>query len=293
LLLTTTSGLAWAQGVPFGAFNLPVERFGGLFTGAMLDVSPKRVVEKLEAAREADLRLVVSLPGGSKKNYRKPDKTFDLEPWKGRMDRFLGIDLAPFVAEGTLLANYLIDEPKCRSCWGGERIPNQVLDEMAAYSRRLFPELPTTVRVEPSVLEQPGWTWQHLDGAWAQFSARKAPVEDYLAKQVESARRQGLALIVGLNVIAGGDGSSGIRSKEPWSDHWAMSADEILMYGSALLRNSDVCAFIMWRYFEPDEYAYYERPDVHRALTEISRRAAARSPTSCRPPARATEAQAE
>ena len=46
--------------------------------------------------------------------------------------------------------------------------------------------------------------------------------------------------------------SSGVRAKEPWSKHWALSAGEIRRYGSALVDEPDVCALLMWRYFEPD-----------------------------------------
>jgi hypothetical protein len=79
-----------------------------------------------------------------------------------------------------------------------------------------------------------------------------------------------------MNVLDGGDGSSGIRGTQPRT--WAMSAAELRRYGTALLSHSYVCAFSMWRY----SGTYYNRADVKSVMTELSTKAKSHPRTSCR-----------
>ena len=54
-----------------------------------------------------------------------------------------------------------------------------------------------------------------------------------VAAEAAAAKNKGLGLVVGLNVINGGNGSSGIRGDR--SGEWSMSASEIRNYGYAML----------------------------------------------------------
>jgi hypothetical protein len=99
---------------------------------------------------------------------------------------------------------------------------------------------------------------------------------DWIAQQVKRAKSKGLGLVAGLNVLDGGDGSSGIRGTQPRT--WAMSAAELRKFGSALLSQSHVCAFAMWRYSS----TYYTRADVKSAMADLSAQARSHARTSCR-----------
>lgn len=77
-------------------------------------------------------------------------------------------------------------------------------------------------------------------------------------------------------MVDGGDGSSGLRGTQP--NTWAMSAAELKKYGSALLSQSYVCAFSMWRY----SATYYNRADVKSAMADLSAQAKSHTRTSCR-----------
>lgn len=275
-------------GIPFGPHNLPEETYGTLFDGAVLVLAPDSAVEDLTRASDAGLRVVIDLSSG-RRHFTNPDGTFNLDLWKARIDRFAGVDLAPFIADGTIIAHHLIDEAKARSRWGGQIVDNPTLDELARYSKQYWPDLVTTVRIQPSTLERhaagydvpmPDWRWQHLDTAWAQYASRKGPVEEYAAAEVAGAIQQGLGLIIGMNVMTGGDGSSGRASPEGYSG-WAMTADEFRRYGTALLAQPYVCAFIMWRY-DPDGYPYFAQADIASAAGDIARLAADHPPASCR-----------
>jgi hypothetical protein len=284
------------RGIPLGPPKLPRELYGGVFTGTKIAVTPESAVADLNAARSGSMRVFLILVG-AQRHYKHEDGTFDIDRWKSLVDEFRGLDLDEFVADGTIVAHQLVSEAKARSQWGGTVIPNHVLDEMARYSKEIWPTMPTVLRTDPSDLEEhaaafgvrwPGWTWRYLDAASARFLDRKGDLEQFAASEQASARRQRLALVVGMNVLSGGDGSSGIASPRP--GRWAMSPDELRRYGSTLLERTKACAFEMWRYETPgstfEDFEYFRRPEISAAVAELAAIAAARPARSCRRPAR-------
>ncbi len=58
----------------------------------------------------------------------------------------------------------------------------------------------------------------------------------------------------------------------------SMSAAELRRYGTALLGQSYVCAFSMWRYSD----SYYNRADVKVVMADLSALAKSHAKTSCR-----------
>jgi hypothetical protein len=280
------------RGIPFGPPKLPEELYGDVFTGTKLTVTPESVVADLNEARSKSMRVFVILVG-AQRHYKNPDGTFNIDLWKSLVDEFRAVDLGQFVEDGTIVAHQLVSEAKARNQWSETVIPNNVLDEMARYSKEIWPTMPTVLRTDPSDLEEhaaafgvpwPGWKWRYLDAASARYLVRKGRVEDFAANEQASARRQRLALVAGLNVLSGGDGSSGIAS--PHTGRWAMSPDELRRYGSAMLLRTTACAFEMWRYETPDSafenYRYFRRPDIIEAVAELGAIASRRPSRPCR-----------
>ena len=282
-----------SRGIPLGPPKLPEELYGEVFTGTKLTVTPDSIVADLNDARSKSMRVFVIMVG-AQRHYKNVDGRFNLDLWKSLIDEYRGIDLEDFVQDGTIVAHQLVSEAKARSQWNGTVISNNVLDEMARYSKEIWPTMPTVLRTDPSDLEEhaaaygtpwPGWKWSHLDAASARYLTRKGRVEDFAANEQVSARRQDLALVVGLNVLSGGDGSSGISS--PRSGRWAMSADELRRYGSTLLLETTACAFEMWRYETPgsafEDFEYFRRPEINAAVVELAAIASRRPSLPCRP----------
>ena len=219
------------------------------------------------------------------------DGTFNIDLWKANIDKWAGIDIAPFIADGTIVGHFMIDEPTWHKSWG-RTVTAAELDEMARYSKQYWPNLPTVVRDRPTYLAKhaggwntpiPDWEWKYLDVAWAQYRSNKGPVGAFTAAEVASAKAQGLGLVAGLNVIDGGDGSSGIWSGgAPQSqDAWAMSADEIRSYGSELIGSNYVCGFVVWRYYDSTEFSYWERAQIQAAIADLRSLAASHTASSC------------
>ncbi len=286
--LAASGASAAGGGVPFGASKLPSALFGKPFTETKLEVSPDSILSELTQARAGGMRVFIILVG-PQHHYQNSNGSFNLAMWKARVDRFRGIDLSGFVKDGTIIGHQLVSESKARSQFGETVIPNDVLDEMARCSKEIWPTMATMLRTDPTDLEEhaagykagrPSWKWTHLDAASARYLARKGSADKFATDQQASADRQKLALVVGLNVFSGGDGSSGIRS--PADGKWAMSADELRRYGSTLLSRTKPCAFEMWRYETPksefETFKYFRRPEIMAAMEELAA-LAARTPT--------------
>lgn len=255
------------------------------YSSAEFEAYYDTLVDELNLARSEGRSMIVML-ARSRHHYQNPDGTFNLDMWKARIDEYAGFDFTPWINDGTLLVHYLISEPMARSRWGGEVIPAAVLDEMARYSKQYWPTLPTAVREQPTDLIQhaggygvpvPGWNWTYLDTSWARYSARKGPIEEFIADEVAAARAKGLGLILGMNVLSGGDGSSGVIG---YADGWVMSVDEALDYGSQLISEPYGCGMIMWQ-IDIDDIVYFALPEIDAAMTELAALASTRSARSC------------
>jgi hypothetical protein len=200
---------------------------------------------------------------GNERHYKSGGR-FSLTKWKERVNRFRGINFTQFIKDGTIIAHYLIDEPNDAHNWGSP-ISGATLEEMARYSKQLWPGMPTVVRAESSYLAKFSTRYSALDAAWAQYVTRKGTPTDFIRRNVSDAQRKGLALVTGLNVSAGVNGH-------------AMSGAQIKAFGSALLASSYPCAFISWQY----RSGYASASSVKDAMRYLSSKARNRPTKSCR-----------
>jgi hypothetical protein len=271
-------GTSSYPGIPFGTYSMPTAYLNSVHTGSVMAglVSPTNIVTVLTETRNKGGRLVVKLSKGRQHFVTNPDGTFSLTKWKALVDQYRNIDLAPFIADGTILGHFLIDEPHRTTRWGGQVIPQATVEEMAAYSKQIWPTMPTLVRVVPSWLAAAPVTYTHLDAGWLQYTSDKGDVTALVTAEVAVAKSKGLGLVVGMNVLDGGDGSSRIAG---WSQgKYAMSATEIRSYGTVLLDQSYACGFYMWSH----DTEYYSRTDIMAAMAELSAKAGVHAKTSCR-----------
>jgi hypothetical protein len=267
------------RGVPFGLAGLPYQAFGRPYTGAVLIASRAELAAHLRAAQAGHTRLVLNLAGSSNR-YTNSDGTFNMALWKSRVDAFRDVDLAPYVTEGLVLAHYLVDEPNAPDTWGGRGISPAEVEEMAQYSKSIWPSLPTAVRARPGWLKNAGFGWQYLDVAWAQWAGPNGgsggrTAEQYRDENVAEAKALGLGLVFGMNLLDGGDGSSGVPGTIP--GRWQMSPGEVIQVGTVLAQTPYACALLNWRY-NPE---FEGRPDTRAALDSVAAAAADRGGISC------------
>ena len=261
------------MGIPFGPFGLPASLYGREFNATFRALPPKVLLSELEAARQAGARVVVRLVGGHSRYKRKG--TFDMDLWKARLDRFREIDFSSYIEDGTIVGHFILDEPHDRSNWGGKVISRATIDEMARYSKELWPSMATIIRGKPDYLK--GYQYRYLDAAWMQYTVSFGPIEDFIRTNVQDARASGLGLVAGLNVINGGSKTSGIPGRRPGK--YGMSASELKTWGGALLAEPTTCAFIVWEY----DSLYFSRPAIKAALDELGQQARNLPKKACRP----------
>jgi hypothetical protein len=259
------AAVAFAGGIPFGTFNLPNTAFGDRYNGAHRNIAPSDLLASLSAIQSRGGRVVLVLAGGPN-NYKDAEGHFSFSLWRSRVDRFRSVDFSSFVADGTVFGHYLLDEPNDAANWNGEPIPGDTVEAMARYSKQIWPELATVVRVEPAYLARFGVDYQYLDAAWSQYVYRKGDVRDFTSRNVADAQSLGLGLVVGLNILAGGQGGV------------PMTATEVRDWGSVLLGSSYPCAFISWKY----DATYLGSTDVGAAMDALRSQAQGRASKSCR-----------
>jgi hypothetical protein len=173
---------------------------------------------------------------------------------------------------------YLLDEPNHQTRWGPEgSVPQATVEQMACYSKSLFPRIATAVRASPEWLAQKPVTYRCLDGAWAQYRANRGAIAGYVKIHKDGAVALGLWVGFAINVLDGGDGSSGWKhSTSPnGSPLYSMSPAEILAYGVPMV-GAKPCALSGFRFDEP----YLAKPGVRVALDSLAR-LASQQPRDC------------
>ncbi len=275
---TTTSAspaAAVAPGIVFASSRMSPSQLNSVHTGVWAPSTPSAVLSYLSQVRAKGGRAVIVLVGDGVP--RNGDNTFNLALWKSALDRYRGINFNSYISDGTLVAHRLMDEPHFESRWGNKVVPQAVVEEAAKYSKQLWPTLPTMVSSPPNWLAAAPVTYTHLDAGLAMFRSKTSSTPSrWVAQQAARAKEKGLGMFAGLNVLDGGDGSSGWRGTQPRT--WQMSAKEVRSYGSALLAESRVCGFFMWRYASE----YYNRADVKSAMADLSGLARNHARTPCR-----------
>jgi hypothetical protein len=250
--------------LPFGLFQAPADAYTTDWTGSFYRADPTRIERQLDRAARAKMRIILSLTNVSAS--KNSDGTFSLTRWKAQVDAYRKLDLAAYVSSGTMYAHSLVDQPNCASCWGGRAISWETVEEMARYSKSVWPALATTVRAAPSMLAGASFHWSYLDAGWAQYTTRRGDAKAFVDHEASIARAEGLGLIVGVNFLeAGGDGTP------------AMGATQIKQVGAAIARSTSVCALVGWKYDD----AYLGQSGIRQAMDSVAAVAKSRSTSGC------------
>lgn len=236
----------------------------------------------LPRAQEAGMKVGLNMTGWHG-NYTDGDGNFDVDMWIDQMSNWEGVDLSEYIADGTLFAHMLLDDI---DTFPGEGPSAQDLDDMAEYSKSIFPNLLVYVRHTVTKADVPdGGQYKHVDAFLNQYKAYEGntpvDVEDFAEDTYETAQDLGVGIINGLNICDGGDGSSGVVG---WrSDKYAMSATEISEYGKVLMEVDGLIAFLMWEYDKYDPWhddifttgaPYFDQDELTDAIFGLSEFAA-------------------
>ena len=292
-------GASASEGIPFGFWGLNgyrteegfadvAERFGANVTVLSVEVSWATWAKKnlFPDAAAAGMKLVVRLTG-EHDNYTDDDGNFDIDMWKDVLDGWVDMGLDDFIDDGTIIGHILIDDVQN---FEGADPTGDELDEMARYSKALFPDLLAIVRLQADQLPVPtAGTYAYVDAAVNQYnSVKDGDIADYGEDTATAADALDVGIVSGLNIVDGGDGSSGVEGYS--GGRYAMSADEIRRYGAVLLTVEACGMFLMWEYDGETPWAdgtsigtdYFDEDDLTDALAELGHIASTHEPVPLR-----------
>jgi hypothetical protein len=289
-------------GIPVGTHMIPPDELvarRAQYSATLRRLTPDNVDKYLKFALDNGQREIVSIVG--KEFMKDASGRFSMANWRALADKWKGT--APifqkYVNSGTLIGIYVIDEPYCAQCWGGKPPTMAEVLEMGRHVKALLgPSVPTIARAAPTWFVSkvsPADLVPAFDAGWCQWAYGMNPgmtASQYAAKCVQDAKKMGLKVVMGMNALNGGDGSSGIRGTD--SRHWQVSAAELTRYNGNFVTNPGVCALSNWQFspIYPSSglsagqlalvRAFDNRADVKAALQAINLAAKARPYMDCR-----------
>ena len=266
-------------GLAFGHAQQPATTWGMDIGATVYTAQPESLLARLESARRLNLRLYVSLSGSVP--YLRDANGFSLTLWKQRVDRFRGLDLQPYIDDGTIAGHFLLDEADDKSNWNGKIVPVELVEQMAAYSKAIWPTMPAIIRASTAYLGTYHGTYDQLDGVRVQYHARFGDLDQFISTNVRQAKELGLIVVGGLNVLRGGGEESGLLNPSSADDKrpkYYMNASQLKTWGRRFLSEPGLCGFILWEY----DSAYLARPDINAAIEQLEQQARGLPNRSCR-----------
>ena len=168
-----------------------------------------------------------------------------------------------------------MDEPQDATQWNGHPVTPAQIEQMAAYSKQVWPTMVTMIRSTLPYLK--GSQYPHLDAIRIQYLERFGPIDAWIAGSVQDAKSLHLAMVGGLNALNGGSKNSGIPGKS--EGKFAMNADELRTFGRTFLAEPYICGFLMYQW----EPGYFNRTDIRAAMSDLSDVARQLPNRVCRP----------
>jgi hypothetical protein len=296
VIVSLPAGSGSTTGIPFGPFALmqgATWRYGrgpSSFTLNLSAVEPAVMPQTIAVARDAGVRLVLAMTGGSHSQYLTNAK-FDLAKWKSRQKLFdtpaNKEAVAAGVADGTIVAASVMDEPH-HSSWGG--VPTKaMIDEMSAFTKAIFPTLPTASVVPWSW--NPSTTYKHLDLIISQYREREpGDLLSYQAGAIAAAKANKTGLMFSMNVLdwsvpattgdpcpipqTGGPGTQGDLGVKSCR----ITAAVLERDGLALGLTPQSCGLLMWKF----DTLMFDQTAYKNAVSKIRTAVQGRPSASCR-----------
>lgn len=194
---------------------------------------------------------------------------------KAAIDTYAGISaVSTAISNGTFDILIVLDDVAAQF-WGGVTPSISDLSEVCAYAQSTFGStVKTMIRktatslIGMTGLDYAGCQYLAVNGDW-DGSGGGSGATAFRTNQETAASRIGCKIVFSLNLLNGGDGTSGILGTR--AGHYAMSGTEIRTYGRVLMSSAMCKRFLMWRYDIDGNYAnYFASTSVHSAISDLS-----------------------
>ncbi|HEX6615007.1 MAG TPA: hypothetical protein VF046_01765 [Gemmatimonadales bacterium] len=260
---------AESHGLAAGLSAWPADFYcDGVTTGALQQIDPRAVLERVQLAARCGVRLVLTPPRRNLTADGRPNGSFSVDSAKRVTDRFAAA-LPPDTLRkyrSTLLGLNLADDYTCTECWGGKPITQVQIAAWAAYARTKLPDLPLGVRVTPDWVQAYPGLAPLLDYTWAQYHTKKGDAQAYYDQAAEVAGALGLRVVMGVNV----ENCYGVGT--------ACSAADLRRFGMLAVSHPAACAFLSWRY----DAGTWASDEIRGTWDELFAIARARPAQDCR-----------
>ena len=282
-----------ATGIGFGHFR--EDAFGPLRTATVSPV-PQDGLTAVVTARVWGAQVFLNITGATSNTSCALDAAgvFSLPLWQACFDRYalpLHAAITAYGDTGSIAAIYLLDEPPHPNRWGpAGTITPAMVEAMAAYSKSLFPRIPTAVRAAPSYLRSYGKPFVHLDLTWGQYACRRGMLGPWRDQMTTGAKQLGLGLVLSLNALDGGCTSPAMATEagypglfegfggsvENGKQFYAMGPRALSLWGRALVGHG--CALLLWQY----RSGYSDHPAIRPVADSLARLAREQPARPCR-----------
>lgn len=258
--------------------------------GHMSGQSWQTVKEILDAARAEGARVTLKVTGGN-----GAGGTFNLAAWKDAFDNVSHdtMNVNGYVADGTLIAHYAIDEPFTDF---PNNMSSQILEDMCQYqkSKPGWSQVPCVVRdMNTRLAEKRPGGYQFVDAGWAAIADHQYVqqynnnMQQYFEANLNAGEQVGLGLMYGFNLLNGGREVAGCAKPDnPTSHNCAMTPAEVREVADAIaaIGSNQGCGLIGWE-IDPEvgspQRNYFLRSDIQSALTYMKNTVGGLSPGVC------------
>jgi len=215
----------------FGMSNTPMGAVGGLFTGNQKALGNWYTSDLPFAASRGC--VMVGGPGGGdriKLNGNRWDYDFFLDAWRGIFTPLYST-LLTYTSSGFFFGASIADDVTSESLWGPGGVDMTEFASAVGVLHSEFPGIRLGSRMRPS--QAPFDIG--LDFYFCQYSAERGSASSFAATEYTICLARSAYLIVCINYLHGGDGSSGVRyangthkGQSAWN--WMCSPTEVVTY---------------------------------------------------------------
>lgn len=257
-----------ASGLPFGTWSswaspTSLKANAEVFSASMGSINATDLLQKVDASRRMGKKIMLAMTGGHVPYLT--NGVFDRNKWNAAMQTYntpiMRDAIAKGVADGTIIANSVMDEPQVRglgdgNTWGPAGTMTKArVDSMCGYVKAMFPTLPVGV-VHTHDAFEPTKSYRVCEFIVDQYESRFGSVTAFRDAGLALARRDGHAIAFSLNIMNGGTQAvrDGLWScpltttggRGTYDPNCRMTAAQVREYGTVL--GLAGCGLMMWRY---------------------------------------------
>lgn len=238
---------------PFGIHNIPLEGMA-VWNSTIAGLRQPNAVSYLAKSKQAGSKNMFRF--GGDRDWMRNGK-FSYAAWKAVIDAVYNdpetrAAVNNATADRSFFCHYVIDEPFHPTRYGGP-IDFSVVEDMCEYSKTLFPNLPTVIRVAP-VDSRFSRHMSGLDWLWSEYNISKGDPEAWRDNNIERAQKLGHGLVMGLHYY----------KFDPHKSVY-VTPSQFRQYGTILASSKFLQAFGGWKYGS----GLLTQPGFSEALIEV------------------------